>query len=106
MVTEASILAVLKDEALQDDGTVTLPIELSDIPGAVWQAELQSLMPPDVRVSLFERGGRKCALLRFPADGMDRAPSVFAEALQGANEVSREAHEAAKAVREARARQA
>lgn len=104
MATQASIKAVLEGEAQQDDGVTTLPIELDEIPGAVWQAELQSLLPPELRVSLFERSGRKCALLRFATVDLQAASAAFASALAGANEVSEQAHRAARAALEARER--
>jgi hypothetical protein len=105
MVTQASIKAVLEIEeqdAPEPGAMATLPIELDAIPGAVWQAELHGLMPPDVRVSLFEKGARKCALLRFAPDQRERAYAAFEHALQGANEVSEQAHRAAAAALEAR----
>jgi hypothetical protein len=99
MQTQATVLAVLDSEELDGDPT-TLALELDAIPGAVWQMELQSLLPPDVRVSLFERGTQKCALLRFPAGDIARALAAFEEARQAANEVSRDAHQrASEAVR-------
>lgn len=101
MATRANIKSVLEDEAREEDGVATLPIELDAIPGAVWQAELQSLMPEGMRVSLFEQGARKCALLRFPVEQRSHATEVFAEALRGANEVSQQAHQAARAAVEA-----
>lgn len=103
MSNQANIKGFLESEAQEDEGTAALPVELDAIPGAVWQAELQSLMPPDVRVSLFEQGGRKCAVLRFPSGEVERAREAFVTALQGANEVSEQAHVAAKAALEARA---
>jgi len=101
MATEAQIKSVLDEEAHEADGMATLPIELDAIPGAVWQAELQSLMPEGMRVSLFEQGSRKCALLRFPIEQRPLAGEAFARALQGANEVSQQAHRLAKAAVEA-----
>ena len=103
MQTQAQIKARLEDEAVVDGEIETLPVELDGIPGAVWQMELHSLMPPDVRVSLFERGARKCALLKFPRGGADEAYRAFEAALRTANDVSRELHlNAAQAMREAR----
>lgn len=99
METEANIVRVLEREARPDEDMATLAVELDAIPGAVWQAELQSLMPKDTRVSLFERGGQKCALLTFPTTRADSAYEAFDEALQGANAVSVEAHRAARAAR-------
>lgn len=102
--TEAQIKALLEDEAIVEGEIETLPVELDGIPGAVWQMELHSLMPSDVRVSLFERGARKCALLKFPRGGAQAAYRAFETALHTANEISRELHlNAAQAVREARA---
>jgi uncharacterized membrane protein len=101
MATRANIKSVLEDEAHEENGMATLPIELDAIPGAVWQAELQSLMPEGMRVSLFEQGARKCALLRFPTEQRPHASQAFAQALQGANEVSQQAHQAARAAVEA-----
>ena len=101
--TQAEVKALLENEAAVDGEVETLPVELDAIPGAVWQMELQSLMPPDVRVSLFERGAQKCALLRFPRGCSKRAFQAFDTARQAANEVSRQAHlSAAKVAREAR----
>ena len=102
--TQAHVKAVLEDEAVIEDEVETLPIELDAIPGAVWQTELHSLMPPDVRVSLFERGARKCALLRFPRGTTEQAYRAFERALQAANEVSDEVHRAAQSARQARER--
>lgn len=90
MAVQAQIKAVLESEP-REDGTATLPIELDDIPGAVWQAELQSLMPGDMRVSLFERGGQKCALVTFSTE-VAQALAAFEHALRGANEVSQQAY--------------
>lgn len=87
--------AVLESEAVVEGDTETLPIELDAIPGAVWQMELHGLMPPEVRVSLFERGALKCALLRFPRGGAQQALAAFEAALRTANEVSREVHQTA-----------
>jgi hypothetical protein len=101
MVTQAQVKAVHASED-RADGNTTLPIELTDIPGAVWQAELQALMPPDMRVSLFERGGQKFALVTFPAGQALAAEAAFRQALQGANDVSNEAHRAAASQRSAR----
>jgi hypothetical protein len=97
--TEAQVKALLENEADLDGDTETLAVELDAIPGAVWQMELQSLMPPDVRVSLFERGAQKCALLRFPRGGSEQAFQAFDAARQAANEVSRQAHLSARASR-------
>lgn len=103
MQTQAQIKALLEDEAVVDGEIETLPVELDGIPGAVWQMELHSLMPADVRVSLFERGSRKCALLKFPRGGAEQAFQAFESALRTANAVSQELHRnAAQAVREAR----
>lgn len=100
--TRAQIKALLEDEAVVEGETETLPVELDAIPGAVWQMELHSLMPPDIRVSLFERGSRKCALLKFPRGGAEQAFQAFETALQAANEVSHELHQsAAQAARDA-----
>jgi hypothetical protein len=104
--TQAQIKGRLDEEAVVDGEIETLPVELDAIPGAVWQMELHALMPADVRVSLFERGARKCALLKFPRGGADAAYRVFETALATANEVSHELHlNAAQAAREARASQ-
>ena len=108
MAAQAHVKAVHGSE-LRDDGTATLPIELDTIPGAVWQAELQSLMPADLRVSLFERGGQKYALVTFPAGDAQRAEAAFNQALKGANDVSHQAHQTAaneRAAREQAARDA
>ena len=103
MQTQAQVKAVLENEAAIDGETETLPLELDAIPGAVWQMELHGLMPADVRVSLFERGTRKCALLRFPRGQSQRAQQAFAGAVQAANEVSHRVHQmAAQAARQAR----
>lgn len=105
MATQASVVAVLESEALEAEpgGLNALPLQLDAIPGAVWQAELQSLMPPDVRVSLFERGARKCALLRFPRGASEHALAAFERARLTANEISREVHRhAAEAARSSR----
>ena len=101
MAVQAQIKAVLASEE-RDDGTATLPIELDDIPGAVWQAELQSLMPEGMRVSLFERGGQKCALVTFSGGQATEALAAFEAALRGANEVSQEAYLAVANERKAR----
>jgi len=93
--TEAQVKALLESEAAIDGDTETLPIELDAIPGAVWQMELQSLMPPEVRVSLFERGAQKCALLRFPRGCSKQALEAFDTARRAANEVSQQAHRSA-----------
>jgi hypothetical protein len=98
MATQATIKAVLEiedQEELEPSGQATLPVELDAIPGAVWQMELQGLMPADVRVSLFEKGSRKCALLRFAPGERDRAYAAFERALAGANAVSEQSHRAA-----------
>ena len=101
--TQAHIKAVLEGEAAVDGDIETLPIELDAIPGAVWQMELHALMPPEVRVSLFERGARKCALLRFPRGQSEQAYQSFDAARQAANELSHEVHQsAAQAARQAR----
>jgi len=94
METRAQVKHVLPSEE-RDDGTATLPIELDVIPGAVWRSALQSLMPDDMRVSLFEQGGRKCALVTFAVGHDARALATFEEALREANEVSEQAHSAA-----------
>lgn len=91
MAVQAQIRAVLASEERNDD-TATLPIELDDIPGAVWQAELQALMPEAMRVSLFERGGQKFALVTFTAGQAAEAQAAFEAALRGANEVSQQAY--------------
>lgn len=98
MATQASIKAVLEiedREELEPNGQETLPVELDAIPGAVWQLELQGLMPPGMRVSLFEKGSRKCALLRFSPGQREEAYAAFEKALAGANEVSEQSHRAA-----------
>lgn len=95
MQTQAQVKALLEDEVVIDGETETLPIELDAIPGAVWQMELHDLMPPDVRVSLFERGAQKCALLRFPRGRAQEAYQAFERARQGANEVSHQVHQSA-----------
>lgn len=100
MQTQAQVKALLEDEAVIDGETETLPIELDAIPGAVWQMELHGLMPPDVRVSLFERGAQKCALLRFARGRAQEAVQAFDRARQAANEISHQAHlSAAQSVR-------
>jgi hypothetical protein len=99
METQAQVKARLEDEVVIDGDIETLPLELDAIPGAIWQMELQSLMPPDVRVSLFERGSQKCALLRFPRGGAEQAYQAFEHACRAANEVSRQAHASARAAR-------
>jgi hypothetical protein len=93
--TQAQVKALLESEATVEGDTETLPIELDAIPGAVWQMELHSLMPADVRVSLFERGAQKCALLRFPRGCLQQALQAFDTARRGANEQSREAYQSA-----------
>ena len=103
MQTQAQVKALLEEEAVVEGETETLPVELDAIPGAVWQMELHSLMPPDIRVSLFERGSRKCALLKFPRGGAEQALQAFETALRAANAVSHELHtNAARAARAAR----
>ena len=100
MQTQAQVKALLEEEAVVDGDTETLPIELDAIPGAVWQMELHELMPPDMRVSLFERGTQKCALLRFPRGRAQEAVQAFDRARQAANEVSHQSHlSAAQSVR-------
>lgn len=94
METRAQVKAVLPSEE-RDDGTATLPIELDVIPGAVWRAALSSLMPEDMRVSLFEQGGRKCALITFAVGQEARALAGFEAALQEANQVSEQAYASA-----------
>jgi len=101
MAVQAQIRTVLASEP-RDDGTAMLTIELDDIPGAVWRAELESLMPGDMRVSLFERGEQKLAVITHPAGDEQRARTAFSEALHGANEVSHEAHAAVARARAAR----
>jgi hypothetical protein len=91
MAAQAQVTAELANE-LREDGTATLTLELDVIPGAVWQLELQSLLPEGMRVSLFERGGQKCALLTFSAPDAGQARVSFEQALSGANQVSQEAH--------------
>ncbi|HYJ07868.1 MAG TPA: hypothetical protein VEX18_02640 [Polyangiaceae bacterium] len=104
MITQAQVKAVLTedDEAEQREDVATLRIELDAIPGAVWQAELTSSLPPDVRVTLFELGAQKCALLTFPPGQQQYALEVFEKARKVANEVSDEAHAAARAARASR----
>lgn len=103
MQTQAEVKAVLANEAVVEEEMETLPVELDAIPGAVWQMELQSSLPPDVRVSLFERGARKCALLRFPRGASEHALAAFERARLTANEISREVHRhAAEAARSSR----
>lgn len=106
MVTQANILAVLDDELREVGEATNLRIDLDAIPGAVWQTELQSALPPDVRVSLFERGAQKSALLTFPSGKLASARAAFVSALHAANEVSQQAHAAAVQAREARERAA
>src|SRR4051812_45862815 len=103
MAAEAHVKAVLASET-REDGNATLPIELDAIPGAVWQTELQSLMPDDMRVSLFERGGQKCALVTFAAGQEQRAQAAFDLALKGANEVSAHAYAIVASARIARSK--
>jgi hypothetical protein len=104
MITQAQVKAVLTedDETEQREDVATLRIELDAIPGAVWQAELTSSLPPDVRVTLFELGAQKCALLTFPPGQQRYALEVFEKARKVANEVSDEAHAAARAARASR----
>ena len=92
--------ALLESEAVIEGDTETLPVELDAIPGAVWQMELHSLMPPDVRVSLFQRGAQKCALLRFPRGRAQQAYQAFDAARQAANELSHQAHLSARQARD------
>jgi len=106
MATQAEVVAVLQDEIREAGETAMVPIELDAIPGAVWQMELQSAMPRDVRVSLFERGAQKCALLTFTSGEFQRAFACFQSALQVANEVSHQAHAAAVQARQTRERAA
>ena len=101
MAVQAQLKGVRSSEA-RDDGTATLTLELDTIPGAVWQLELQSLLPEGTRVSLFERGGQKCALVTSSVGDAEQALAAFERALTGANEVSREAHLAAESQRKAR----
>lgn len=104
MITQAQVKAVLMedDEAEKREDVATLRIELDAIPGAVWQAELTSSLPPDVRVTLFELGAQKCALLTFPPGQQQYALEAFEKARKVANEVSDEAHAAARAARASR----
>jgi hypothetical protein len=103
MQTQAQVKARLDSEAVVDGDTETLPIELDAIPGAIWQLELHGLMPPEVRVSLFERGAQKYALLRFPCGQAEQAFQAFDSARRAANEASEQAHQnAARAARHAR----
>lgn len=97
MATQASVVAVLESEALEAEpgGLNALPLQLDAIPGAVWQAELHALMPKDVRVSLFELGARKCAILRFQPGEREAALAAFERALAGANEVSEQSYQVA-----------
>jgi hypothetical protein len=106
MATQANVTAVLGDDDREEGDIASLSIELDAIPGAVWQTELVNLMPHDIRVSLFERGTQKCALLTFPPGQMERAYFAFEAARKTANEVSHQAHMAAKAAKEARERAA
>lgn len=106
MVTQANIIAVLDDELREVGEATMVRIDLDAIPGAVWQTELQSALPAEVRVSLFERGTQKSALLTFPAGQFASAHAAFVSALSAANEVSEEAHAAAVRAREARGRAA
>ncbi len=91
---------------MRDDGSSTVSVELTAVPGAVWQTELRSLLPNDVRASLFERGGRKYALVSFPSGQEDSARASFERALRSANEISLQAHAAAASERLARRRAA
>jgi len=100
METQAQVKSLLETEPVSEGETETLLVELDAIPGAVWQMELHSAMPPDVRVSLFERGTQKCALLRFPRGQGSEAYEAFDAARQTANDVSREVHQAARRARE------
>jgi hypothetical protein len=105
MATQANVTAILDEEVREDGSVAVLPIELDAIPGAVWQMELTSLLPSGIRVSLFEQGARKCALLTYPAGERERALAAFEEARQAANQVSRDSYQAARASSE-RPRQA
>lgn len=105
MEAEAQIKVVLEEEAQSDEAFATLPIELDTIPGAVWRTELLALMPSDVRVTLFERGSQKLALLTFPPGERERAQAAFEAALQSANAVSQASHLVAKGARERLARE-
>ena len=105
METQAQVKSLLETEAVADEPetqseTETLLVELDAIPGAVWQMELHSAMPAHVRVSLFERGAQKCALLRFPRGQGSEAYEAFDAARQTANDVSREVYQAARRARE------
>jgi hypothetical protein len=101
--TRAEIKGLLEDEIIVEEKTETLPVELDAIPGAVWQMELHALMPQEVRVTFFERGSRKCALLRCPRGQGAAAFESFVSALKVANEVSHELHlNAARVVKQAR----
>src|SRR5687768_1717857 len=104
MITQAQVKAVLTEdeETERRDDVATLRIELDAIPGAVWQAELTSSLPSDVRVTLFELGAQKCALLTFPPGQQQYALEAFEAARKVANDVSHEAHQAARAARESR----
>ncbi len=103
METQAQVKALLEDETVVDGDTETLSVELDAIPGAVWQMELLGSMPPEVRVSLFQRGAQKCALLRFPRGQAQQAYQAFDVARQTANETSHRVHLSARqAVRDAR----
>jgi hypothetical protein len=93
--TTAQVIAVHADETVVEGEMEMLPIELDAIPGAVWQMELHGLMPPEVRVSLFERGSRKCALLKFARGHAESARAAFESALEAANAVSQEVHRSA-----------
>jgi hypothetical protein len=101
MAAQAMVKGVLPSEA-RDDGTAALTLELDTIPGAVWQLELQSLLPSGMRVSLFERGGQKCALVTYSLGDAEQALAAFEQALRGANQVSHEAHLVAANDRKAR----
>jgi hypothetical protein len=103
VAVQAKVKGVLSSEA-REDGTETLTFELDTIPGAVWQLELQALLPPGLRVSLFERGGRKCALVTSTRGDTEQAVAAFERAVSGANQVSHEAHLVAANDRRARER--
>lgn len=106
MATQAEVVAVLESEAREEGESAMVPIELDAIPGAVWQMELQSLMPRNIRVSLFERGAQKCALLTFATGEFQSAFAAFESARKAANEVSHQAYAAAVLARETRDRAA
>lgn len=100
MATQANVTAVHGDEDEDEATSSTLSIELDAMPGAVWQTELSSSLPSDVRVTLFERGAQKCALLMFPPGQRRRAFDAFDAARRAANAVSQEAYLAAQAARQ------